>query len=755
MKKFRHRDQIHEDVSMDRLAMALLDTPAMQRLGRVYQLGYTHLVYRGGTHTRLSHVMGTYHVAGEFVAALRENYDLSPNLFPRGAVRPDKFLPAHSSDDSNMGTRWDVLLHLVRWSALLHDLAHIPLGHTLEDEFTSIYTRHDDFHSPRLFPLWCRESQDWRDSIRGVLTRQELHPTSFKKCGVSPEAAWAVVLVTCLFKDSVGKGIALGASPSYEFQAEIESASEKNPSNPFYRELKMAWKIAEKYFSPYMADIVGNTICADYLDYIQRDPKNLGLDALGYKRVISGFWVGRRRDGVLKLSLALEDRRGKPRLDATTAVVDLVRQRFRLAESVYYHKTKAAASTMFAKAIELIGKPEEVSPEERKQLHARDVKSISELLLALPAEDRSERLSELEERYSPTALLDVEIGDESLGLLLLNAGWRRVRAAIADPELAVEDRRNQVEQGLRSIALLMGLARRRLYKARFVLTYDVFKGLRGGSDSDGSAVETDLAEWILALREHPDRRAKVQSAVEAVALEFLDKEAIQDPFLIYVPARKAQAKGIETAALERGEVLTLGQHKAVREQVNELSARYAGLWRLMLFAHPDLSEDVVFLSHAADALVKALVPSARLSDPQVRQAMLDGCWFEYIPAEYRQQAQAVGAYIDSTEPRVQLIEEARATCTDAEPSVDLALRVAVLVRLRDRGQAAKAGEILSSRFNGRDSLMDEVEQRRTVARTELFEGKDAAAITRDIIDEIVEELLSSGPSPKKRKTRRS
>ena len=74
MKFLTHRDPVHGDVRLDPLATELLNTPVLQRLGRVYQLGYAHLVYRGGTHTRLSHVMGAAHVAGRLVDLLRQNY---------------------------------------------------------------------------------------------------------------------------------------------------------------------------------------------------------------------------------------------------------------------------------------------------------------------------------------------------------------------------------------------------------------------------------------------------------------------------------------------------------------------------------------------------------------------------------------------------------------------------------------------------------------------------------------------------------
>src|SRR5580698_7774679 len=92
MKAITHRDQVHGDVRFDSLAVALLNTAPLQRLGRIYQLGYAHLVYRGGTHTRLAHVMGASQVAGQLVDLLRQNY-LEVKDLPRGAVPRDEFLP--------------------------------------------------------------------------------------------------------------------------------------------------------------------------------------------------------------------------------------------------------------------------------------------------------------------------------------------------------------------------------------------------------------------------------------------------------------------------------------------------------------------------------------------------------------------------------------------------------------------------------------------------------------------------------------
>jgi len=56
-------DPVHGDVHLNTLEVAIVDTPAYQRLRRVRQLGMTHLVYPGAVHTRFSHGLGAVRVA--------------------------------------------------------------------------------------------------------------------------------------------------------------------------------------------------------------------------------------------------------------------------------------------------------------------------------------------------------------------------------------------------------------------------------------------------------------------------------------------------------------------------------------------------------------------------------------------------------------------------------------------------------------------------------------------------------------------
>jgi hypothetical protein len=46
-------DPVHGDIFVNELERRIIDSPAFQRLRRIHQLGTTHLVYPGATHTRL------------------------------------------------------------------------------------------------------------------------------------------------------------------------------------------------------------------------------------------------------------------------------------------------------------------------------------------------------------------------------------------------------------------------------------------------------------------------------------------------------------------------------------------------------------------------------------------------------------------------------------------------------------------------------------------------------------------------------
>ncbi|HXF94686.1 MAG TPA: HD domain-containing protein [Gemmatimonadales bacterium] len=101
------RDPLWNNIRVDAEALAVLDTPAVQRLRYVRQLGHAFLVYPGATHTRFEHALGAYHLARRALAHLEETAG-------RDAVDP-------------------AAARGVRLAALLHDVGHYPFSHALEE----------------------------------------------------------------------------------------------------------------------------------------------------------------------------------------------------------------------------------------------------------------------------------------------------------------------------------------------------------------------------------------------------------------------------------------------------------------------------------------------------------------------------------------------------------------------------------------------------------------------------------------------
>ncbi|MBN2599945.1 MAG: HD domain-containing protein [Candidatus Thermoplasmatota archaeon] len=93
------RDPIHGDIKITGCLVDLLETPEVQRLHNIKQLGFAHLVFPGAHHTRFEHSLGCSMIASQIgdILALKETEKT-----------------------------------LLTCAAQLHDIGHGPFSHTLE-----------------------------------------------------------------------------------------------------------------------------------------------------------------------------------------------------------------------------------------------------------------------------------------------------------------------------------------------------------------------------------------------------------------------------------------------------------------------------------------------------------------------------------------------------------------------------------------------------------------------------------------------
>ena len=109
-------DPVHGFISVPNgLILSLIDTPEVQRLRRIRQLGIGYLVFPGAEHSRFGHALGAMALMHDCLSSLSEK-DV--------AISPEEHTAAMAA-------------------ALLHDIGHGPFSHTLENEVIKGF-RHEE-----------------------------------------------------------------------------------------------------------------------------------------------------------------------------------------------------------------------------------------------------------------------------------------------------------------------------------------------------------------------------------------------------------------------------------------------------------------------------------------------------------------------------------------------------------------------------------------------------------------------------------
>lgn len=203
----------------------LLDSPLLQRLRGVRQLGMAHLVYPGAGHDRLEHAKGVVEAAERMIRALERN---AAHRRRFGEDR-DENVPEVTPEDR----------YATRLAALLHDIGHGPFSHATE---RLIEDRYKKEFSATISVL--------RDFFKGVTV-------------VAPGEAIATLIVL---------GEAMGKVLTHPTMAAATTSSEL-PVAVAARILGSRSCLSAGYLS----GIISGPVDADKLDYVARDCHHSGL----------------------------------------------------------------------------------------------------------------------------------------------------------------------------------------------------------------------------------------------------------------------------------------------------------------------------------------------------------------------------------------------------------------------------------------------------------------------------------------------
>ena len=141
-------DPVYGFITIDHsLILDIIAHPYYQRLRRIYQMAFAHLVYPGAVHSRLHHSIGAYHLMCNALGELKNK-------------------GVEISREEELGAKIAILLH---------DVGHGPYSHALEKEL--INDVHHEAISLRIIKVLNQEFNGQLQTAIDIFTNQ--HPKKF------------------------------------------------------------------------------------------------------------------------------------------------------------------------------------------------------------------------------------------------------------------------------------------------------------------------------------------------------------------------------------------------------------------------------------------------------------------------------------------------------------------------------------------------------------------------------------------------
>lgn len=214
--------------------LAILDTPLIQRLRDIHQVGLAYQVYPSARHSRLEHSLGVLVMASRIFDSLA--------LKHRKEFRDTVKVVFDEKEESQVTDRIEQLKQELRLAALLHDSGHSLHSHASERVFSKLGVLRD--------------------------AAEELSDFAGKKKGAGEVLSFCFTLAPCLSEWLQRAAAKLnGGALDGVYAGEIDLHNVA---------LMIIGRSAHPYLQ-FLGDIVSSDIDADKLDYLLRDSLSAGL----------------------------------------------------------------------------------------------------------------------------------------------------------------------------------------------------------------------------------------------------------------------------------------------------------------------------------------------------------------------------------------------------------------------------------------------------------------------------------------------
>jgi len=242
------RDNIHGSIEFDSCFTDLLTSKFFKRLHRITQMGMAPQVFPAAVHTRFSHSVGVFHNMRKLI-----NSDGLMSKLPGGKSLSDQ----------------DKFFLLT--AALLHDIGHLPLSHTIE----SAMERFEEYRKPTTKEANYNAARDILEKGQKMLKSGDV---DFSEAALHEQLSAEVIKTGTLsskIKEALKKHSGQGTNTAIDHTLITYGILGKNAD-------KESEEIEQNLYYQIARFLLHSQIDADRLDYLLRDSSTSGVKTSGF-----------------------------------------------------------------------------------------------------------------------------------------------------------------------------------------------------------------------------------------------------------------------------------------------------------------------------------------------------------------------------------------------------------------------------------------------------------------------------------------